>query len=221
MGGAAADGGRPAGALADRAAGTAGGRADGGARRRLPAVADAPAQRAGRLLMSARIALHRARSAAGQRDAGPRPRCCTASTSRCAAGRWTSIVGPNGAGKSTLLKVLAGLLPHRRRGAPARPAAAATAGARARAAAVVARAGRRGRGQRRRPDGLRRRHARPPAAPALARGARARPIARPSSARCAARRPGTGATGRSASSRAASASACCWRARWPSRPRCC
>jgi iron complex transport system ATP-binding protein len=28
------------------------------------------------------------------------------------AGRWTSIVGPNGAGKSTLLKVLAGLLPH-------------------------------------------------------------------------------------------------------------
>jgi iron complex transport system ATP-binding protein len=27
-------------------------------------------------------------------------------------GRWTSVVGPNGAGKSTLLKVLAGLLPH-------------------------------------------------------------------------------------------------------------
>jgi iron complex transport system ATP-binding protein len=38
---------------------------------------------------------------------------------------------------------------------------------------------------------------------------------------CAAPRPGTGATARWASSRAASASACCWRARWRSRPRCC
>ena len=46
MGGALLHGGRPAGALAARAAGAAGRRADRGARRRLPAVADAPARRA-------------------------------------------------------------------------------------------------------------------------------------------------------------------------------
>jgi hypothetical protein len=40
------------------------------------------------------------------------------------------------------------------------------------------------------------------------------------SRRCATR-PGTGASARWASSRAASASACCWRAPWPCRRRCC
>ena len=59
------------------------------------------------------------------------------------AGRWTSIVGPNGAGKSTLLKVLAGLLPHTRRGAAARPPLAALSGRAARPAAGLAGAERR------------------------------------------------------------------------------
>jgi iron complex transport system ATP-binding protein len=128
-----------------------------------------------------------------------------------AAGRWTSIVGPNGAGKSTLLRVLAGLMPvcsgHGARCWASRLAAWPR---RERAPGTWPGWGRTK--PPRRPDCVRRGHAGPPAAPGLAGR---RPARRPRCRRTGPAqppRPGTGVPRRWASSRAASASACCWRA---------
>jgi iron complex transport system ATP-binding protein len=119
------------------------------------------------------------------------------------AGRWSAIVGPNGAGKSTLLRVMAGLLAHdgtvRLLG---EPMARMPGRARAQRLAWL---GQGGAGEGSADDLMVYDVA------MLGRLPHQRWLAG----------PGTGASGRSASSRAASVSACCWRAPWRSRPRCC
>jgi iron complex transport system ATP-binding protein len=133
------------------------------------------------------------------------------------AGRWTCIVGPNGAGKSTLLKVLAGLLPHtgevRLLGTPMQ---ALSGRERARQLAWLGQS-----------EGSaedlsawdvamlgRLPHQAWLAAPSAADHAAVEQALRATQAWDWRERP-------LASSPAASASACCWPARWPCRRRCC
>jgi iron complex transport system ATP-binding protein len=135
--------------------------------------------------------------------------------STCPAGRPLDRRGrPNGAGKTTLLKALAHLLPAKGTiellGRPP-----ATWGARERGArAGLAGAGRAGAEDLLAGDVV---HARPPAAPGLA-GRRRRA---PTTPRCARAMRATQCWEwrgrRSANCPAASASACCWRARWRSK----
>ncbi len=107
---AAAAGRRRGGALGGRAARAAGGRAHRRAGRRLPAVADAPAPRRrwkrGAVMAAVALQAQDIRVRLGQAEV------LHGIDLQIAQAQWTSIVGPNGAGKSTLLKALAHLLPH-------------------------------------------------------------------------------------------------------------